>query len=195
MQRSSSISRETNETNINLSINLDGEGQTKIKTDVPFMNHMLDLFGHHGQFDLTVDAQGDTDVDAHHTTEDMGICLGKALHQAIGDKKGINRYGNAFVPMDETLVQAVIDLSDRPHLEMRAYFPHQKVGSFDTELVHEFMWKLALEARMNLHIIVHYGRNTHHIIEGIFKALARALNEATAVQSKMKGVPSTKGLL
>jgi imidazoleglycerol-phosphate dehydratase len=195
MSRISRVSRKTNETNIELSFNIDGEGQSKIETGVPFLNHMLDLFAKHGQFDLTVNAKGDTDVDDHHTTEDIGICLGQVLREALGDKKGIKRYGNAFVPMDETLTQVVVDLSNRPHLEMRAQFPSQKVGTFDTELVHEFMWKLALEARMNLHIIVHYGQNTHHIIEAIFKALARALDEATTIDPRIKGVPSTKGML
>jgi imidazoleglycerol-phosphate dehydratase len=195
MSRVSSYKRQTNETNIELTLNIDGEGQSNIKTGVPFLNHMLDLFAKHGQFDLTVDASGDTDVDDHHTTEDIGICLGQVLREALGDKKGIKRYGNAFVPMDETLAQVVVDLSNRPHLEMRAQFPSQKVGTFDTELIHEFMWKLALEAKMNLHIIVHYGQNTHHIIEAIFKALSRALDEATTIDPRIKGVPSTKGML
>lgn len=195
MTRTSSIQRKTNETNIVLTLNVDGEGTSEIDTGVPFMNHMLDLFTKHGQFDLAVHAQGDTDVDDHHTTEDIAICLGQVLREALGDKKGIKRYGNAFVPMDETLAQVVVDLSNRPHLEMRAHFPSQKVGTFDTELVHEFMWKLALEARMNLHIIVHYGQNTHHMIEAIFKALARALDEATTIDPRIKGIPSTKGML
>jgi imidazoleglycerol-phosphate dehydratase len=195
MSRVSSVKRQTNETNIELTFNIDGEGQSNITTGVPFLNHMLDLFAKHGQFDLIVQASGDTDVDDHHTTEDIGICLGQVLREALGDKKGIKRYGNAFVPMDETLAQVVVDLSNRPHLEMRAHFPSQKVGTFDTELVHEFMWKLALEARINLHIIVHYGQNTHHIIEAIFKALSRALDEATTIDPRIKGVPSTKGML
>jgi imidazoleglycerol-phosphate dehydratase len=195
MSRVSSVKRQTNETNIELTFNIDGEGQSNIITGVPFLNHMLDLFAKHGQFDLIVQASGDTDVDDHHTTEDIGICLGQVLREALGDKKGIKRYGNAFVPMDETLAQVVVDLSNRPHLEMRAHFPSQKVGTFDTELVHEFMWKLALEARINLHIIVHYGQNTHHIIEAIFKALSRALDEATTIDPRIKGVPSTKGML
>ncbi|MBG9542364.1 imidazoleglycerol-phosphate dehydratase HisB [Cytobacillus firmus] len=195
MARTAEISRKTNETNITLSLNIDGEGKSDLETGVPFMTHMLDLFAKHGQFDLNIVANGDTDVDDHHTTEDIGICLGQVLKDALGDKKGIKRYGNAFVPMDEALAQVVVDLSNRPHLEMRAEFPSQKVGTFDTELVHEFLWKLALEARMNLHVIVHYGQNTHHIIEAIFKALARALDEATTIDPRIKGVPSTKGLL
>lgn len=195
MTRSASITRKTGETNIELALSIDGEGKAELETGVPFMTHMLDLFTKHGQFDLTINAKGDTEVDDHHTTEDIGICLGHALREALGDKKGIKRYGNAFVPMDETLAQVVVDLSNRPHLEMRAHFPSQKVGTFDTELVHEFLWKLALEARMNLHVIVHYGQNTHHIIEAIFKALARALDEATTIDPRIKGVPSTKGML
>ncbi|GLB59804.1 imidazoleglycerol-phosphate dehydratase HisB [Cytobacillus sp. NCCP-133] len=195
MARTADISRKTNETNISLSFNIDGEGKSSLETGVPFMAHMLDLFAKHGQFDLNIIANGDTDVDDHHTTEDIGICLGQVLKDALGDKKGIKRYGNAFVPMDEALAQVVVDLSNRPHLEMRAEFPSQKVGTFDTELVHEFLWKLALEARMNLHVIVHYGQNTHHIIEAIFKALARALDEATTIDPRIKGVPSTKGML
>jgi len=195
MGRTAAINRKTGETNIQLSFNIDGEGISEIDTGVPFMNHMLDLFTKHGQFNLTVQANGDIEVDDHHTTEDIGICLGQALQDAVGDKKGIKRYGNCFVPMDETLAQVVVDLSNRPHLEFRAEFPSQKVGTFDTELVHEFLWKFALEARMNLHVILHYGSNTHHMIEAIFKAMARALDEATTVDPRIKGVPSTKGML
>ncbi|QOY36957.1 imidazoleglycerol-phosphate dehydratase HisB [Anaerobacillus isosaccharinicus] len=195
MSRSASIERITNETQIKLQLQVDGEGKADIKTPVPFLNHMLDLWTKHGVFDLTIDASGDVEIDDHHTTEDIGICLGIALKDALGDKKGIKRYGSAFVPMDETLAQVVVDLSNRPHLEFRAELPSEKVGTFDTELVHEFLWKFALEARMNLHVVVHYGTNTHHIIEAIFKALARALDEATTVDPRIKGVPSTKGML
>ncbi|MRX72339.1 imidazoleglycerol-phosphate dehydratase HisB [Bacillus lacus] len=195
MSREASIERKTNETNISLSINLDGEGGSSISTPVPFMSHMLDLFSKHGQFGLQLNAEGDTEIDDHHTTEDIGICLGQALQEALGDKYGIKRYGNAFVPMDDALAQVVVDLSNRPHLEISAAFPSQKVGTFDTELVHEFLWKFALEARMNLHVIVHYGTNTHHIIEAVFKALGRALDEATSIDPRVKGVPSTKGML
>ena len=195
MTRTASIERNTNETQIQLSFNIDGEGKADLTTPVPFMTHMLDLFTKHGQFDVSLQANGDVEIDDHHTTEDIGIVLGQALLTALGDKKGIKRYGNAFVPMDEALAQVVVDLSNRPHLEIRAEFPSQNVGTFDTELVHEFLWKLALEARMNLHVIVHYGTNTHHIIEAIFKALGRALDEATTVDPRVKGVPSTKGML
>ncbi|MDR4227925.1 imidazoleglycerol-phosphate dehydratase HisB [Bacillus mojavensis] len=193
--RKAERARTTNETDIELSFAIDGEGQAEIKTDVPFMTHMLDLFTKHGQFDLSIHAKGDVDIDDHHTTEDIGICLGQALLEALGDKKGIKRYGSAFVPMDEALAQVVVDLSNRPHLEMRADFPAAKVGTFDTELVHEFLCKLALEARMNLHVIVHYGTNTHHMIEAVFKALGRALDEATMIDPRVKGIPSTKGML
>jgi imidazoleglycerol-phosphate dehydratase len=195
MVRSAEVVRKTNETNIALNLNVDGEGDSSVETGVPFMSHMLDLFTKHGQFDVTIDAKGDTEVDDHHTTEDIGICLGQALVKALGDKKGIKRYGSAFVPMDEALAQVVVDLSNRPHLEFRAELPSQKVGTFDTELVHEFLWKFALEARMNLHVIVHYGHNTHHIIEAIFKALGRALDDATTIDPRVKGIPSTKGML
>ncbi|WP_368931266.1 imidazoleglycerol-phosphate dehydratase HisB [Bacillus pumilus] len=193
--RQAETARKTNETNISLTLEIDGEGKADIQTDVPFMTHMLDLFTKHGHFNLTVDAKGDTDVDDHHTTEDIGIVLGQMFKEALGDKKGIKRYGSSFVPMDETLAQVVVDLSNRPHLEMRATFPSQKVGTFDTELVHEFLWKFALEARINLHVIVHYGTNTHHMIEAIFKAMARALDEATTIDLRVKGIPSTKGML
>ncbi|WP_026688337.1 imidazoleglycerol-phosphate dehydratase HisB [Alteribacter aurantiacus] len=193
--RSATIKRNTNETKINLSLNIDGEGQSALETGVPFLTHMLDLFTRHGLFDLSVQADGDTEIDDHHTTEDIGIVLGEALKDALGDKKGIRRYGNAFVPMDEALAQVTVDLSNRPHLEYRVELPSEKVGTFDTELVHEFLWKLALEARMNLHVNVPYGTNTHHIIEAIFKALGRALDEATQIDPRVKGVPSTKGRL
>ena len=195
MTREAQIERRTNETNIKLAFGIDGEGKAELETGVPFLSHMLDLFAKHGHFDLTVDADGDIEVDGHHTTEDIGICLGQALTKALGDKKGIKRYGNAFVPMDEALAQVVVDLSNRPHLEFRADIPAPMIGDFDTELVHEFLWKLAIEAKMNLHVIVHYGRNSHHIVEAIFKALGRALDEATTIDPRVKGIPSTKGML
>lgn len=194
-KRLGSIKRNTAETSISLQYNIDGTGQTNIETGVPFLDHMLILFTKHGLFDLTVKAEGDTYVDSHHTTEDVGICLGIALQEALGDKKGIKRYGNSFVPMDEALAQVVIDLSNRPAFVFKADIPKINLGSFETELVEEFLWKLAIEARMNLHVIVHYGSNTHHIIEAIFKALAKALDEATQFDSRVQGVPSTKGLL
>ena len=195
MKRTAELERITNETKIKLALGLDGEGKSELSTGVPFLTHMLDLFTKHGHFDLRVEADGDIEVDGHHTTEDIGICLGKALIEALGDKRGIKRYGNAFVPMDDALAQVVVDLSNRPHLEFRAEIPAPMIGSFDTELVYEFLWKLAIEARMNLHVIVHYGRNSHHIVEAIFKALGRALDEATSHDPRVKGIPSTKGML
>jgi imidazoleglycerol-phosphate dehydratase len=194
-RRKAAVERKTTETDIVLELTVDGEGLANLDTGVPFLTHMLELFAKHGQFDLNVRANGDTDVDDHHTTEDIAICLGQALREALADKAGIKRYGQAFVPMDEALTQVVVDLSNRPHLEFRGEFPSQKVGTFDTELVHEFLWKLATEARMNLHVIVHYGSNTHHMIEAVFKALGRALDEATLIDPRVKGVPSTKGML
>ncbi|MFD2671009.1 imidazoleglycerol-phosphate dehydratase HisB [Marinicrinis sediminis] len=193
--RQASISRKTNETDIQLSFHVDGTGTTKLDTDVPFLNHMLDLFTKHGQFNLDVQAKGDIEIDDHHTVEDIGICLGQALVKALGDKKGMKRYASVFVPMDEALAQVVVDLSNRPHFELKGEFPASRVGSFDVELVHEFLWKLALEGRMTLHVIVHYGRNTHHMVEAVFKALGRALDEATQIDPRIQGVPSTKGVL
>lgn len=193
--RTASITRKTNETQIAIDFDLDGTGQVTVNTGVPFMDHMLDLFMKHGLYDGKIEANGDVEIDDHHTTEDLGIVLGQAVRQALGDKKGIKRYGHAFVPMDDTLAQVYVDCSDRPHLEFRATLPTQKVGTFDTELVHEFLWKFALEARMNVHVIVPYGHNTHHIIEAIFKALARAIDDAIQIDPRVQGVPSTKGLL
>ncbi|MBM7631243.1 imidazoleglycerol-phosphate dehydratase HisB [Geomicrobium sediminis] len=193
--RKGGVERNTGETAIALSLNLDGEGNGSLETPVPFLTHMLDLFRKHGQFDLDVKASGDTEVDDHHSTEDIGICLGVALKEALGNKEGIRRYGDAFVPMDDALAHVVIDLSNRPHLEWRVELPQAKVGHFDTELVREFLAKLAIEARMNVHVNVHYGWNTHHIIEAIFKALGRALREAVSLDPRVKGIPSTKGML
>ncbi|ANF95188.1 imidazoleglycerol-phosphate dehydratase HisB [Paenibacillus bovis] len=193
--RQAEVSRKTNETNIQLAFQVDGTGQAEIETDVPFLNHMLDLFTKHGHFDLKLKAQGDIEIDDHHTVEDIGICLGQTLREALGDKRGIKRYASVFVPMDEALAQVVIDVSNRPHFEYRAEYPSSQVGSFQVELVHEFLWKLALEARITLHVIVHYGQNTHHMIEAVFKALGRAIDEATSIDPRVTGVPSTKGVL
>ena len=194
--RQAKLERYTNETKIAVELNLDGTGKATIKTGVGFLDHMLDLFIKHGLFDGRIEADGDTWIDDHHTTEDIGIVLGQAFREALGDKKGIKRYGNAFIPMDDALAQVVVDCSNRPHLEYRVEPAlSEKVGTFDTELVHEFLWKFALEARINLHVIVPYGRNTHHIIEAIFKALARALDDAVQIDPRVQGVPSTKGLL
>ncbi|MEJ9281619.1 imidazoleglycerol-phosphate dehydratase HisB [Ureibacillus thermosphaericus] len=195
-KRFAQIERTTKETQIKIEFYLDGEGKAEVDTGVPFMDHMLDLFMKHGMFDGKIVANGDTHIDDHHTTEDLGIVLGQAVREALGDKRGIRRYGNAFVPMDDALAQVVVDCSNRPHLEYRvAPELKEKVGTFDTELVHEFLWKFALEARMNVHVIVPYGHNTHHIIEAIFKALARAIDDAVQIDPRVKGVPSTKGLL
>ncbi|WP_338554031.1 imidazoleglycerol-phosphate dehydratase HisB [Paenibacillus sp. KS-LC4] len=193
--RVSEVARKTNETDIKLAFSVDGSGAASLETDVPFLNHMLDLFTKHGQFDLTVNAKGDIEIDDHHTVEDIGICLGQTLREALGDKRGIKRYASVFVPMDEALAQVIIDVSNRPHFEYRAEYPSSQVGSFSVELVQEFLWKFALEARITLHVIVHYGQNTHHMIEAVFKALGRALDEATSIDPRVQGVPSTKGVL
>lgn len=193
--RTATIHRKTGETEITLTLGLDGSGKTELQTGVPFLEHMLDLFAKHGLFDLQVKADGDVHIDDHHTVEDIAICLGTALRQALGDKAGIRRYGHAVIPMDESLGQVAVDLSGRSHLEFSAEFPDKRVGTFATELVHEFFWKLAMEARMNLHVLLHYGRNTHHMIECLFKALGRALDEATRLDPRIKGIPSSKGVL
>ncbi|WP_124728780.1 imidazoleglycerol-phosphate dehydratase HisB [Staphylospora marina] len=193
--RASRVQRQTAETDVSLELVLDGTGQTDLNTGVPFLEHMLEQVARHGRFDLTVRAKGDIEIDDHHTVEDVAICLGRAFREALGDKRGIRRYGNAFVPMDEALAQAAVDISGRPHFEFRGEFPRSQVGTFDVELVHEFFWKLALEGRMTLHVILHYGRNTHHMIEACFKALGRALDEATALDPRIQGVPSSKGVL
>lgn len=195
MVRKGEIKRTTTETDIKLSVLIDGEGKSDVDTGVPFLDHMLDLWSRHGLFDLTVKARGDIEIDAHHTVEDVGICLGQAFKEALGDKRGIRRYGHAVVPMDEALAEVVVDLSNRPHFEWRAQLPESRVGQFDTELVHEFLWKLALEGRFTLHVIIHYGRNTHHMIEAVFKALGRAMDQATLYDERVKGIPSTKGML
>lgn len=194
-KREASIVRTTKETDIKLSLAVDGAGEANIVTDVPFLNHMLDAFTKHGHFNLNVDAKGDIEIDDHHTVEDIGICLGQALLQALGDKSGIKRCASVFVPMDEALAQVVVDISNRPHFEYRAQYPATHVGSFAADLVHEFLWKFAIEARITLHVIVHYGSNTHHMIEAVFKALGRALDEATSIDPRVQGVPSTKGVL
>jgi imidazoleglycerol-phosphate dehydratase len=193
--RAAEITRKTNETDIQLQVSIDGTGVSQLETDVPFLNHMLDLFAKHGHFDLSVTARGDIEIDDHHTVEDIGICLGQAIKDALGDKSGIKRYASVFVPMDEALAQVIIDISNRPHFVYKAEYPSSTVGSFTVELVHEFLWKLALQAGITLHVIVHYGHNTHHMVEAVFKALGRALDEATTIDPRVKGVPSTKGVL
>lgn len=189
-----SLDRKTGETEVHLSLNLRGTGEAQLDFPVPFLRHMLHLLAGHGQFDLTIEADGDVDVDPHHLVEDIGLVLGKAVHEALGDKKGIRRYGERHTPMDETLARAVIDLSGRPAFVLKADFPAERVGDFPVELVREFFKSFANEARMALHLAVLYGDDTHHMIEALFKAVAAALREA-AGPSDSTSVPSTKGVL
>lgn len=195
MDRKSQISRKTGETDINLSLKLDGSGKSNIDTGVGFLDHMLDLFTRHGLFELEVSAKGDIHVDAHHTVEDVGIVLGQAIKEALGDKKSIKRYGSCFVPMDETLALVAMDLSGRPFLVFDASLPARKLGTMETELVEEFFRAVAFNADMNLHIKLLHGYNTHHIIEAIFKAFGRALDQAVMIDDRIEGVMSTKGSL
>ena len=194
--RKGQIDRKTKETDISVTINLDGSGKYAIRTTIPFLDHMLSLMGKHGLFDLTVKAKGDTDIDDHHTVEDTGIALGKALKQALGDMKGITRYGQASVPMDETLASVSLDISGRSYMVYRVEYPKKsKLREFDPDLIEDFMQAFAANAGITLHIGVAYGRNTHHIIEAIFKSLGRALRQAVTIDPRVKGVPSTKGKL
>lgn len=193
--RSATIERTTAETDIRLTLGLDGEGVTKVATGVPFFDHMLEAFGRHGLFDLVVEATGDLAVDAHHTVEDVGICLGGAFARALGDKRGIRRFGSAFVPMDEALVLAAVDISGRGQLHYDVAVPIELIGTFDTTLAKEFMIALAANAGITVHVMAFAGENAHHIIEAAFKALARALAEAVEIDPRVTGVPSTKGSL
>jgi imidazoleglycerol-phosphate dehydratase len=193
--RTASIHRKTKETDITLDLGLDGPGRTKIKTGVGFLDHMLDLVVAHGAVKLTVAARGDLHVDFHHTVEDVGICLGQAIKEALGDKAGIRRYGSAVVPMDEALVVAAVDLGGRPHLSYELEARRRRIGDFETELVEEFFRAVVNAAGMNLHLRQLAGRNTHHIIEAAFKAFARALREAVEADPRSRGIPSTKGTL
>ncbi len=195
MSRTASLERITGETAIKVTLHLDGSGQSQSKTGIGFFDHMLILFGKHGLFDLTVEANGDIHVDGHHTVEDTGIVLGQALAQALGNKAGIKRYGTAFVPMDEALVMVSLDISGRPYLVFDAVLPSEQVGQFDSELTEEFLRALSVHAGLTLHVRLLSGKNTHHIIEAIFKALGRALDEATRLDDRIKGVMSTKGML
>jgi imidazoleglycerol-phosphate dehydratase len=195
MPRTATITRNTRETQIRLELNLDGSGQGSWQTGVGFLDHMLELFARHGAFDLKVEAKGDLQVDQHHTVEDIGICLGQAMKQALGDKKGIRRYGHFTLPMEETLATTAIDLSGRYYLAFQAAFDSPKIGDFDTELVEDFWQAFAANALCNLHILIHYGRNSHHKSEAIFKSAARALRIAVESDPRMTGVPSTKGTL
>lgn len=195
MSRSASIQRKTAETDIRLDLCLDGTGQADIQTGVGFLDHMLELLTKHAVIDLKVRAQGDLHVDQHHTVEDTGICLGMALREALGDKAGIRRYGHFTLPMEETLVTVAIDFSGRYALSYQAPVPAAKIGDFDSELLEDFWQSVAANALCNLHVLLHYGRNSHHIAEAVFKGTARALRMAVESDPRMPGVPSTKGTL
>ncbi len=195
LMRTSEIQRQTNETKIHLRINLDGQGVAEVNTGIGFLDHMLDLFARHAAMDLMVRAEGDLHVDHHHTTEDVGICLGQAVLSAVGDKTGIRRYGDMTLPMDETLASTAIDLGGRSFLVFHAPMPSPKIGLFDSELIEEFWRAFSNNALCNLHLQVHYGSNTHHIAEALFKAAARALRIAVESDPRMPGLPSTKGRL
>ena len=194
-QRSVLVKRDTKETKISLKLNIDGSGKSSLDTGIGFFNHMLDGFSRHGFFDLDVSVKGDLDVDCHHTIEDTGIVLGTAIKEALGDKAGIRRYGSMILPMDETLVLCAVDLSGRPYLQYHAEFTVPKVGDMDTEMAKEFFYAVSYAAGMNLHIKVLDGTNNHHIMEAMFKAFAKALDEATQEDPRIKGVLSTKGSL
>jgi imidazoleglycerol-phosphate dehydratase len=195
MPRTARIQRETAETRIDLRIDLDGTGCAEVATGVGFFDHMLTLLARHSLIDLAVEARGDLHVDPHHTVEDVGICFGKALAQALGDKAGIRRYGSATLPMDEVLVTAAVDLSGRPFCVWQAQLPPEVLGAFNAPLAEEFWRAVSSNGAFNLHVLCHHGKNSHHIIEGIFKATARALRQAVEPDPRMPGVPSTKGVL
>jgi imidazoleglycerol-phosphate dehydratase len=189
------VKRKTQETAVELSLALDGTGKTEIDSPVGFLNHMLALFGRHAVVDLAVKATGDVDVDLHHTVEDVGIALGQALDRALGDKAGITRFASVAVPMDEALAEVALDLSGRPFLAYNVKFPGERIGDFETQLVQEFLQAVASHAKMTLHVNLVYGSNDHHIAEAIFKALARAVKAAVAIDPRVAGTPSTKGVL
>jgi imidazoleglycerol-phosphate dehydratase len=193
--RRGSVNRQTSETTVDLKLLLDGSGTADVATGVGFFDHMLTLLARHSLIDLEVKASGDLHVDAHHTVEDVGICFGRALAQALGDKSGVRRYGDATVPMDETLVTSAVDLSGRPYCVWKADVPRETLGTFNTELAEEFWRAVASSAAITLHVVLHHGRNAHHIVEGIFKACARALRSAVELDPRGVGVPSTKGSL
>ena len=195
MNRSAEVSRKTKETDIAVKLELDGSGQADIDTGMPFFSHMLDSFTRHGLFNIKVKAQGDIEVDYHHTVEDVGLTLGQAFKDALGDKQGIRRFGEASCPLDETLARVVVDLSGRPYLSYNVKIRPGRVGNFDTDLPHEFYAAFANQLGMNLHIDVLRGENPHHIIEACFKAFARAMDLATQIDPRVQGVPSTKGSL
>jgi len=195
MLRTAQIRRETTETAISLSLDLDGTGKTELSTGVGFFDHMLTHLAKHGLFDLTVNAKGDLHIDAHHSVEDVGLCFGKVLVEALGTKAGIRRFGSATVPMDDALVTAAVDLSGRPFLVWNATIPPETLGTFSSQLAEEFWRAVSSAGLFNLHVIVHHGHNTHHIIEALFKAVARALRQAVEMDPRASGVPSTKGTL
>ena len=194
-KRQAKLERKTSEVKAKIDINLDGSGKFDIDTGIAFFNHMLAQFAKHGYFDLKIKAIGDIDIDFHHTVEDVGLALGETILEALGDKRSITRFGEAFVPFDETLAFACVDLSGRPHFEFRVDIPKSKVGEFDVELAEEFFKSLTNTLKCNLHIELKYGDNLHHIIEAIFKAVGRALDKATAIDPRSKDIPSTKGKL
>ncbi len=189
------VERKTRETEVTLELNLDGSGAYQVETTIPFLNHMLEVCARHGLLDLTVKARGDTEVDLHHTVEDVAICLGQAFRQALGEARGIVRYGAAFVPMDEALVSVVLDCSNRPHLTFNAPLGHAQIGNFDVGMVPHFLRSFSLNAGVTLHVNLYYGENLHHITEAIFKAFGRALSEATRLNPRATGLPTTKGKL
>jgi imidazoleglycerol-phosphate dehydratase len=193
--RSATINRKTKETEIQVELNLDGKGENDIVTPVPFFDHMLVQIARHGFFDLKIAARGDIEIDAHHTVEDTGICLGEAFKQALGDKAGIRRYGRGTMPMHEALASVILDFSGRPHLVFNVAMPKAKVGEFDTELVEEFFTAFCNHAGANIHVNLAYGDNLHHIIEAVFKAFARALDDACSFDPRIEGVLSSKGSL
>lgn len=193
--RIATIKRTTSETDISVSLNLDGTGQAAVQTGVPFLDHMLTLLAKHGIFDLEVSCKGDLGVDAHHSVEDIGICLGAALDKALGDKSGLTRFAHAYFPMDETLVRVVVDLSGRPYFVYNVRADRERVGELDSDLFEEFWKAVVTHARVNMHVELLYGRNGHHIFEAMFKAAARAFSHATRVDSRIQGIPSTKGVL
>jgi imidazoleglycerol-phosphate dehydratase len=195
MQRTAQLRRQTTETSIELSLNLDGTGLAQVTTGVGFFDHMLMLLAKHSLIDMTVAARGDLHVDPHHTVEDVGLCYGQALSEALGDKSGIRRYGSATLPMDEVLVTAAIDLSGRPFFAWHVEVAPEILGTFNAPLAEEFWRAVSSRGVFNLHVLCHYGRNAHHIIEGVFKATARALRQAVELDARMPGVPSTKGSL
>jgi imidazoleglycerol-phosphate dehydratase len=193
--RTATVTRKTKETDIRVELGLDGRGRAEVDTGVPFFDHMLDALSRHGFFDLVVRAKGDLEVDAHHTVEDVGLVLGQALREALGDKAGVRRFGEATVPLDEALTTSVVDLSGRPYLVYDVKMRQTRIGSFDTLLVHDFLLALVNQAGMNLHVRTATGRNPHHIVETVFKSLGRALDHATQREPRLTGVLSTKGTL